>query len=75
VIQEQDRVVWVGDPSVRPVGSSGKARVISAPYLANGFILVGWGGGNEGPERVGVDVVSCEEAGRRGIEPWTAMVQ
>jgi hypothetical protein len=64
-IREQDRVVWVGDNAIRPVGSSGKVREIDGKGA-----FVDWGSGSDGWYEIGVTIVSCKEAARRGIEPW-----
>lgn len=71
-IQEEDRVVWVGDDAICPVGSSMKAREVTRTHVAvdpiNGTYeerlndLEWW--------RRGVEIVSCREAAKRGIEPW-----
>ena len=74
VIREQDRVVWVGDPEVAPVGSSYKARAVTQTHVALDPI----GGTYQERQqnvvwyRRGFQVVSCQEAANRGIEPWAS---
>lgn len=69
-IREQDRVVWVGDPREMPPGSSGKARRVSATRVE-----VDWGSGHKDVYERGGEVVSCEEAGRLGVEPWVELYE
>jgi hypothetical protein len=70
-----DRAVWVGDPDQHPIGSSGKVRQLAftadpQPGVAAEQAYVDWGGGVEGWADIGIDVVSCETAGKRDIAPW-----
>ena len=72
-IQPGDRIVWVGDPEALPIGSSVKAyevtrtqvgvAKIGGTYAERSYGELEW-------YRRGTQFISCEEAARRGIEPW-----
>jgi hypothetical protein len=67
-LREQDRAVWIGPPGQIPIGSSGKVREVKG-----NLVLVGWGEGFELWSRIGKEVVTCKQAGNKGVEPWAQM--
>ncbi len=73
-IAVEDRVVWVGDPSVVAPGSSFKAREVTRTQVAIDPIHGTYQQRLNDLEwyKRGTEIVSCREAQRRGIEPWAS---
>ncbi len=73
-LREQDRAVWIGDTR-RPIGSSGKVRQIRpAIGRLSSRAYVDWGSGNEEWGLIPHELLTCQQAANRGIEPWAKAV-